>query len=118
MLVKLDAAGKLEHILVVDWEVTKTGITSIEVGQFAAEMHLLRICIPGCAKTAPTVLQNYLEAYGPLSNEEKERMMRHIGTHMILLADIWESDTEAIVSEGLRILLNKDGGVSRGRVLQ
>ena len=118
MLVKLDESGKLQRILVVDWEVTRTGIPAIEVGQFTAEMHLLRICIPGCAKTAPVVLKNYLEAYGPLSDEEKELMMRHIGTHMILLADIWQSDTEAIANEGLRILLNKDGGVSRGRVLQ
>jgi len=115
----------LDRILVVDWEMSKTGITSIELGQFVAEMHLVQLCLPQSEKYASLVLKHYLQEYGytTLSEEGKESMMRHVGAHIILLAERWGGegtvnvDPQTLVREAVEILLDRDGGVSRNRVL-
>ena len=115
----------LDRILVVDWEMSKTEITSIELGQFVAEMHLIQLCLTKSEKYASLVLKHYLQEYGyaTLSEEGKESMMRHVSAHTILLVERWGGEgavnvhPQTLVREAVEILLNRDGGVSRNRVL-
>ena len=42
MMVVLDGDRNLERIYVLDWELSRTGLPGADIGQFCAEIHLLR----------------------------------------------------------------------------
>ncbi len=93
LMVRLDAAGALERIYVVDWELAKAGLHGVELGQFCAEMHLLRRCYPEvCGETASAALQTFLEAYKPDAEVARSAVVRW-GTHMVVLVRGWSGGT-------------------------
>jgi len=113
-MVQLDEAGGLKQIYVLDWELAKEGLTGIEVGQFAAEIHLLRRCNADvCKDTASLVLKHFLEEYKKAAEPDSEVLRRavvHWGTNMAVLgARVKWGDKElsrAVVLEGVRILVD------------
>ena len=114
LMVQLDETGELKQIYVLDWELTKEGLTGIEVGQFAAEIHLLRRCnAEVCKDTASLVLEHFLKEYKKAAEPDVEVARRALvqwGTHMAILgARVGWGDKElsrAIVLEGVRILVD------------
>ena len=114
LMVQLDEAGELKRIYVLDWELTREGLTGIEVGQFAAEFHLLRRCnAEVCKDTASLVLEHFFKEYKKAAEPDSEVARRAIvqwGTHMVILgARVQWGDRElsrTVVLEGMRILLD------------
>jgi len=114
LMVQLDEAGELKRIYVLDWELTREGLTGIEVGQFAAEFHLLRRCnAEVCKDTASLVLEHFFKEYRKAAEPDAEAARRAIvqwGTQMAILgARVQWGDKElsrTVVLEGVRILVD------------
>jgi len=115
LLVVLDDKGGLERIYVVDWEMTRTGLPGIEVGQFGAEMHLLKRFHPEiCGETATLLLVNFLREYkrtGDPSEEDMQWASIQFGTHLVILAGRveWGAKelTREVVMEGVEVLTGR-----------
>ena len=110
LMVRLDTAGGLERIYVVDWELAKAGLHGVELGQFCAEMHLLRRCYPEvCGETASAALKAFLEEYKPDDEVARSAVVRW-GTHMVVLGARVEwgdkATSRAVVLEGVRYVVD------------
>ncbi|KAH9486413.1 4-hydroxytryptamine kinase [Psilocybe cubensis] len=119
MMLRIDGQGEVEGISVLDWELTKTGLSGLDIGQFCAEMHLLRRSQPEvCGSTATGVLEEFLKEYKRTCEPGEEVARRTVvqwGVHMAVLgARVDWGDKEAsrrLVLEGVRIVV--DGVQSR-----
>lgn len=111
-MVSLDEKGELKHVHVLDWELSAAGLPGIDVGQFSAEMHLLRRFHPEhCGKTATTVLEQFLGAYKRVAGPDDEDIRRanvQIGAHLVVFTGRVEwgekERTREVVLEGVRML--------------
>ena len=109
VVLRFDEGGEVEQVYVLDWELCRPGIVGMEVGQFCAELVLLRRF--GAGERAQSVLEGFLEGYkGQM--KVKEEMWRqtvvHMGVHGVVMAPrIW-GDRGKIVKEGLRLVLTYD----------
>ena len=107
--------GDLKHLYIVDWEITRAGLPGIEIGQFCAEIHMLRRFHPEvCQETATLVLEHFFKAYGGEEDAEKNRRARvHMGVHMSVLGARIEwgekEVTRQVVLEGLRMIVDSQG---------
>lgn len=108
-MVSLDKKGDLEHLYILDWELTKVGLPGIEIGQFCAEIHMLRrFNSEVCQDTATLVLEHFFKAYARLAGdaEQARRAFVHMGVHMSVLGARVEwgekEVTREVVLEGLR----------------
>ncbi|KAF8956078.1 kinase-like domain-containing protein [Flammula alnicola] len=114
LMVQLDAQGELKRIYVLDWELAKAGLAGMEVGQFVAEIHLLRRCIPDvCTDTASLVLEHFLKEYKRSCEPDVEVARRTVvrwGVHMAILGGRVEWGgkelTREVVLEGMRLLVD------------
>ncbi len=114
LMVALDGTGALKHIYVLDWELSKTGLPGIDVGQFSAEMHLLRSFYPEvCGEAAQMLLEQFLREYkrvGEPSEEDIKQATVHLGVHLVVLAERVEwggkERTREVVLEGVRMIVN------------
>ena len=117
-MVSLDKKGDLERLYILDWEITRAGLPGIEIGQFCAEIHMLRRFNGGvCQDTATLVLEHFLKAYARLAGDEEQgrRAFVHMGVHMSVLGARVEwgekEVTREVVREGLRKIV--DGYASK-----
>ncbi|THH33106.1 hypothetical protein EUX98_g1084 [Antrodiella citrinella] len=108
----------LERIYILDWELVKPGIAGLDVGQFLAEMHLLRRCRPYCAESASAVMNAFQESYraaheGPVS-EVADKALVHVGAHLVVWTprNDWgtKEKTRELVQEGVLYLLSGGRG--------
>lgn len=77
---------KLDKIYVLDWELAKSGLRGLDIGQFCAEMHLLRRFYPDRHEEASTIMGSFISAYkaGNGFDEESARVtVAHIGAHLV-----------------------------------
>lgn len=112
ILVSLDDKKRVKRVLVVDWELAKTGICATDVGQFCAEMHLIRHFHPERKEETDQVLKAFLLAYEnvvPLGPEESGGAAAHIGAHLVAWAPRvpWgdKEMTQAVVRDGVALLV-------------
>lgn len=112
-MVTFDETGALKHIYVLDWELSKTGLPGIDVGQFSAEMHLLRRFYPEvCGDAAQVLLEQFLREYkriGEPSEEDTKQASVHLGAHLVVLAGRVEwggKETREVVLEGARMIVD------------
>ncbi|KAF8203862.1 kinase-like domain-containing protein [Pholiota molesta] len=114
VLVLSDAQGRLERLYVIDWELSKAGLPGVEIGQFCAEMHMLRRCIPDvCKETASLVLDNFFREYRKAQGSGDVDVARQTlvrwGTHMVILGARvdWGGKelSRELVLEGARMLV-------------
>ena len=113
-MVTFDETGALKHIYVLDWELSKTGLPGIDVGQFSAEMHLLTRFYPEvCGEAAQAILEQFLREYkrvGEPSEEDIEQATVHLGAHLVVLAGRVEwgekERTREVVLEGVRMIVD------------
>ena len=108
-MVSLNKEGDLERLYIVDWEITRVGLPGIEIGQFCAEIHMLRRFNEVCQDAATLVLEHFLKAYGG-DGEQGRRALVHMGVHMSVLGARVEwgekEMTREVVLEGLRKIVD------------
>jgi hypothetical protein len=113
VMVCLNPAGdSLERVYVLDWELAKPGVAGLDIGQFCAEMHLLRRFSPACDTSATTVLDAFLKTYrdaaGVDAGVAKDAMV-HVGAHLVAWTPRvpWGSKerTREVVDEGVGYLV-------------
>ena len=111
--VSLNKKGDLEHLYILDWEITRAGIPGIEIGQFCAEIHMIRrFNREVCQDTATLVLEHFIKAYGRLAGdaEQARKAFVHMGVHMSVLGARVEwggkEVTRQVVLEGLRKIVD------------
>lgn len=111
------SATTVGRIHVVDWELVKPGLAGLDVGQFCAEMHLLRRFSPACEPSVSAALKAFLKAYRG-AFEVKMSVVRvsagHIGAHWVAWTPRvpWGSKelTREIVQEGVEYLVEAYSG--------
>ncbi|KDQ63165.1 hypothetical protein JAAARDRAFT_188771 [Jaapia argillacea MUCL 33604] len=118
ILVRLGGEGDaqyLEQLYVVDWELAKPGLAGFDVGQFCAEMHLLRRFNDSDAAqdAASRTLSAFLSAYHsvrPTDVDLARTAIIHAGAHLVAWTPRipWgdEPRTREVVAEGLELLLD------------
>jgi len=110
-MVNLGPDQQLRHLYILDWELAKTGLPGVELGQFCAEMHLLTRFDDVARGPASIVLSNFLEAYARTSIPD-HRLARdtltHWGGHLVVLTPRlpWgdKPSTRKVVMEGVKFL--------------
>ncbi|KAF9469683.1 kinase-like domain-containing protein [Collybia nuda] len=112
ILITLDNAGALKRIYILDWEVAKTGLPELDLGQFCAEMDLLRRFHPECAESAGKTISTFLGTYSELCRPDisfARRAITHWGVHLVAWVPRipWGSkeDTRKTVEEGVSLLV-------------
>ncbi|KAF9532105.1 kinase-like domain-containing protein [Crepidotus variabilis] len=114
IMISLDGTGDLRQIFILDWELVKTGLPSADIGQFSAEIHLLRRFHPdACGETSTILLKSFLQEYKRVGKPTDEIMRRatvQVGAHLIdLTARVkWGEKelTRTVVREGVRMLVD------------
>ena len=111
-MVNLDQDQQLRHLYILDWEMAKTGIPGVELGQFCAEMHLLTRFDDVAREPASIVLSNFLEAYPRISIPDHRfarDALAHWGGHLVILTPRlpWgdKPSTRKVVMEGVEFLV-------------
>ncbi|KAJ4485688.1 kinase-like domain-containing protein [Lentinula aciculospora] len=100
--------GVLNKINVIDWELSKTGLPGLDLGQFTAEMDLLRRFYPSFKVAGTKMLSAF---YGVYSAEEDIAQMAalHWGAHLIAWTPRvpWGSreETREMVAKGIKLIV-------------
>ena len=113
----------VQKIYVLDWELVKPGIAALDLGQFLAEMHLLRRFRPHSAEASSAVASAFLETYknvrGAGLDDLAKRAWVHVGAHLVAWTprNDWgpKEMTRDVVMEGVGYLLSK-GGVAQAEI--
>ena len=104
----------IKRIYVLDWELAKPGIAGLDVGQFIAELHLLRCFNQQCYGSASTVIDSTLIAYQGVRGADA-RVARaaliHVGAHLVAWTPrnpSWEGyeKVREVVLSGVRSLVD------------
>ncbi|KAF9469749.1 hypothetical protein BDZ94DRAFT_1243168 [Collybia nuda] len=110
MMVVLEGE-KLKNIYILDWELAKPGLPGVEIGQFCAEIHLLRRFDPFARAPASRILETFCEAYtyyGAPDVQVVRDALVHLGSHLIVLTPRipWgdKASTRKVVQEGVQLL--------------
>ncbi|KAF8079097.1 kinase-like domain-containing protein [Lyophyllum atratum] len=116
IMVTLDDKQQLQRLYIVDWELAKPGLPGVELGQFCAEMHLLRRFVPIAEGSASTVLTTFLQAYAQEYKPDTElarNALVHWGAHLVVLTPRvpWgdKESTRRVVEEGVHIIVAAAG---------
>lgn len=104
--------GALKNIYILDWELARPGLPGVEIGQFCAEMHLLRRFDPFARAPASRILEAFLEAYAQCGEPDIQLgrdALVHLGSHLVVLTSRapWgdREGTRRVVQEGVQLLL-------------
>lgn len=111
MMVSVEG-GNLRNIYILDWELAKPGLPGVEIGQFCAEMHLLRRFDPFARAPASRILETFFEAYthyGKPDIQVVRDALVHLGSHLVVLTPRipWgdKPSTRKVIQEGVRLLV-------------
>lgn len=113
ILISLDTyQTRLDRIYIIDWEMAKPGILGTDIGQFCAEMSLLRWFHPETGPSVSTLITTFLESYR-YSNNIDVSLCRdsivHTGAHLVAWTPrvSWGSreQTTQVVEEGVNYLI-------------
>jgi len=101
--------GDVKGIYIVDWELCKTGLPGLDIGQFCAEIDLVRRFYPEIAQIVGVGLEAFLHAYrgGVDRDLELAKVAAiHVGTHLAVWTPRvpWgdKETTRATVIDGLK----------------
>ncbi|KAL1732093.1 kinase-like domain-containing protein [Schizophyllum commune] len=114
VLVTLDGE-EIMSIQVVDWELAKTGIPELDVGQFLAEMYLICRFDLEARRVASATARAFLGAYRGLHAVDPRTATIHCGVHLIAWTPrvSWggKETTKQVVMEGVDMMCREDGDV-------
>ncbi|KAG6911322.1 hypothetical protein DXG01_000993 [Tephrocybe rancida] len=110
----LDEQQKLRKVYIFDWELAKPGLPGVEIGQFCAEVHLVRRYAPAAEKFTTIVLNTFLRAYAERAKPDIQiarSALTHWGTHLAVWTSrvsTWAEDkgkARSIVGEGVKLIV-------------
>lgn len=114
IMVALDPSdvNQLKRIYVLDWELAKTGLPGADIGQFCAEIHLLRRFEPITKASASWILSTFLKAYSRVGKPDVQ-VCRHAMVHWGVHLAVWtpripwggKTATRDAVEEGVGFLV-------------
>ena len=114
VLVTLDGED-IKSIQVVDWELAKTGIPELDVGQFLAEMYLICRFDLEARMAAAATAREFWGAYRGLHAVNLQAVTTHCGVHLIAWTPRvpWggKERTRRVVMEGAEMVCREDGDV-------
>jgi hypothetical protein len=107
------------HVDVVDWELAKPGLAGLDIGQFLAEMTLLRVFHPSSCASVDITVSSFLRGYRDTvlgDSAAKQNLTdvarvaaTHMGAHLVAWTPRipWGSkeQTRAVVMDGLEYIL-------------
>ncbi|KAL4069802.1 kinase-like domain-containing protein [Scleroderma yunnanense] len=110
----------LERLYVLDWEVAKTGLPGLDLGQLCAELHLVGRFHPHREESTNTTIKSFLSAYRQnraVDPAIAHVTLSHIGAHLVALTPRipWggRERTREVVQEGVELLeLSETGSES------
>ncbi|KAG6830350.1 hypothetical protein H0H92_001143 [Tricholoma furcatifolium] len=114
IMVVLDDEGTLEKLYLLDWELAKPGVPGVEIGQFCAEIHLVRRFVPAAESFASAILDSFLHACAEETTTEIDlarSTLAHWGTHLVVWTPRvfpWSDDkarTRSAVEEGIQLIV-------------
>ncbi|KAI6031548.1 kinase-like domain-containing protein [Pisolithus microcarpus] len=105
-------AEALQKLYVLDWEVAKTGLPGLDLGQFCAELYLISRFHPRREECATAVMTSFLSAYRRSTNKVDPALagvtVGHIGAHLVTWTPriSWggREQTRKVVQEGVEML--------------
>lgn len=109
----------VEKLYVLDWEVSKTGLPGLDLGQFCAEMYILSEFHPAREESTRTMIESFLGAYRERRGKEDIELARtvvsHIGAHMVAWTpriSSWSGreKTREVVEKGVEMLVLGEEG--------
>ncbi|KAJ3570624.1 hypothetical protein NP233_g4282 [Leucocoprinus birnbaumii] len=124
LVLSSDEANNISQLFVLDWEVARPGLFSLELGQFCAELVLLmRFNTTVCGQDAGLLLDEFLSSYARQIKPDFEMCRRaivHLGVHLVTWTPRLEwggkEATQEVVKEGLGLIL--DGYIAEEEWLQ
>ncbi|KAG6881547.1 hypothetical protein C0993_001002, partial [Termitomyces sp. T159_Od127] len=114
IMVSLDNEQKLRKLYLLDWELAKPGLPGVEIGQFCAEVHLVRRYVPAADDFASAILDSFLQAYADQVKPDiqlAKHALAHWGTHLVVWVPrvhTWTSDKEtmlSVIKEGVQLIV-------------
>lgn len=113
ILISADNEGEVTRIYVIDWELAKSGLRGVELGQFCAEMHNLRRFHEELEEPVATTISSFLRSYIRVSKVDTVALARatlsHVGTHLVILTPRipWggRERVRDVVEEGIKYLV-------------
>ncbi|KAE9409172.1 hypothetical protein BT96DRAFT_984905 [Gymnopus androsaceus JB14] len=110
ILLSLDPhTGNVEGIDVVDWELSKTGLPGLDLGQFTAEVDLLRKFYPSFEDSGTKMIGALYGSYSA-SEDVARTAAIHWGAHLIAWTPRvhWgeKEDTRVMVANGVKLMVN------------
>lgn len=110
----------VERLYVLDWELSKTGLPGLDLGQFCAELYILSEFHPAREEATRTMIESFLGAYrerrGTDGDTELARtVVGHIGAHTVAWtprASSWtgRQKTREMVEKGVEMLVLSEEG--------
>ncbi|KAG6846035.1 hypothetical protein H0H87_006399 [Tephrocybe sp. NHM501043] len=117
IIVTLDDDQQLRRVYLFDWEIARPGLPGVEIGQFCAEVHLVRRYIPAAEKFTSTLLDTFLRAYAEKARPDIQiarNALTQWGTHLVVWTprvSTWANDkvmARSVVEEGVRLIVAAD----------
>lgn len=113
VLVSLDENSRVKTISVIDWELAKTGLPGHDLGQFCAELYLLRSFDPISGEFAlatSDMTSSFLKAYSRFKDIPlAQYVITHMGAHLVAWTPRipWGSNqrTRQVVKEGVKYVV-------------
>ncbi|KAI9570381.1 kinase-like domain-containing protein [Boletus coccyginus] len=109
-----------EKLYLLDWELSKTGLPGLDLGQFCAELYILSEFHPTREESTQAIIGSFLGAYkerrGTGEDIELARtVVGHIGAHMVAWTprtDSWSGrqKTREVVEKGVDMLILGEEG--------
>jgi hypothetical protein len=110
--------NSLERIHILDWEVAKTGIPELDVGQFCGDVYCLVKFKPHCKEASLAIIKSFLKGYRNIHKvhrSEAHVIMTHIGAHLIAWPPRGDWDnkemTREVVQEGVEFMVEGEAGL-------
>lgn len=117
ILITLDETGALKRIYILDWELAKAGLPELDIGQFCAEMDLLRRFHPECVELAGKTISTFLGTYSEICQTDisfARTTVVHWGVHLVAWVPRipWggKEKTRETVQDGVSLLIEGYSG--------
>ncbi|VDB84176.1 unnamed protein product [Peniophora sp. CBMAI 1063] len=88
ILVRLSSDGELERLVIVDWELARSGLAGLDVGQFAGDVRVLKQFVRSARECADELVGALLRAYAARRSGQDGAWAGvaagHVGAHLVV----------------------------------
>ncbi|EEB96448.1 hypothetical protein MPER_04420 [Moniliophthora perniciosa FA553] len=110
-------SDEIRRIFVIDWELAKPGLQGLDVGQFCAEVDLLRRFYPENKAVSSRIISSFYRSYSSLDKSNGadslyRTAVTHWGAHLVVWTPrvSWggQDETRKVVKAGVDQIVNVD----------